>query len=1427
MSWLDALVSLHHRLLPDLRRTPGLIRDVSAADGWRCGVRLLEALQRQRQRRDVVMAGAWSAALQQMQQAQEAALQGDLVSCNVLISAHGSRVEKLSSAWRAATQQLWAVKAADVWSYNAAASASSKAQQWQRAWRLLGFGRSSALQPDVISYSSSLSSATPWRLALDLLPPLRRAAVRGDGAWQNQVMVAVGESGAWRSAVQLWEASGAGNLQTFTSLLAALPPSTWPAALAAHSAAHGSWALAGGGGERAVSSNAAVGVCGSEQGTRAGQWLAALTAAAALQAGALATQMAAESEIVRAQTVLGACGTRWRWALSYSARHDTPRAFPAGACGRAGCWEVAEALLRGDAWNVALAAWAQHGLWRRSLWRWQDTDAVGRRTVLLAAEKSQANLVARNTALSAVAAPSAARGRWRQAVEAFAACGAEGVLKAEDSISFNALLRAFESGMGALAWHQGLQLLRAFQASHLEPRVITFSAMVAGCQQAMQWRWALRLEEELIGSALQPSVVTAERALAAVEADVGIRCRWLHSTIMEVDMSWRAVDVTAAAFAVPGGAESAEFGGTAVPVRAEGMIEWTGVEFWLAPNCVAFITISILVHKDAPFALPQKGRDTHAVRLKLVPWVEMSKSSWQRALAELEASEATLRTCNQAIASSAWHGALLLLNHMLERRVGNVVSCNSGMGACATWSPGLCERVKSSYWRQALLLLRHGLVLRHFEPQRFRGGTRRLQRDGVTQKQAAQALKRGAEASGQEHWPEARALGKGEALGQLSEVATRGLEMDVKSFGLALSLWQSAGRWPDAQNMLRQMTSAKVQVDCRAYSAAMGGAPWTKSAALLQDLQWQLEADEFVYNTVMSSSPWKKARRILQLQQLRLQASIISYNAGLVTSPWPEALEALQRAKTEELPMTKTSFGALLAQSRHHGYWPRALWLLSSAQRQRVALEGGVAECNVAAAQLDAGGWKEVLHFLSASASLDHQRRGPGVGLKTMAMKAFSEGHAWPRSLEVFDETNDRDVVMLNALVTCYAQVALWEKALQVLGSVLCWSLRATVVTFNAAVSACAAAREWQKALGLWSPMLQQDVRPDDVTLNSFLLAAQGVDADEWSLVLQLLSAFSLATCQLNVISYSTAITACPAARWPLALSLAATRGVGGGGVAASRAAGRGNCHPILVRLAWHDSGTYDQRIKDWPQRGGANGLDKARGYLETIQKNHPSVSWADLIQLASATAIEMAGGPVIKMKYGRVSVTDPSQCAGPASREGFKGNAGLPDAAPPFGCGAQKPEEHLRNVFGKKMGFTDQEIVALSGAHTLGRVFKERSGACPFGYGEQSASKYTKGNCIARKDGKSGVGMVGGGAWTKNWLTFDNSYFANYKDAMDDDDLIWLPTDEVLHNDPEFKKYFYKYAGDQNAFFQDYALAHKKLSELGAKFDPPSGFEI
>merc|ERR1712226_1032717 len=155
----------------------------------------------------------------------------------------------------------------------------------------------------------------------------------------------------------------------------------------------------------------------------------------------------------------------------------------------------------------------------------------------------------------------------------------------------------------------------------------------------------------------------------------------------------------------------------------------------------------------------------------------------------------------------------------------------------------------------------------------------------------------------------------------------------------------------------------------------------------------------------------------------------------------------------------------------------------------------------------------------------------------------------------------------------------------------------------------------------------------------------------------------------------------------------------------------------------------------------------------------------------------------------------------------------------PPFGCGAADAAMHLRNIF-YRMGFDDEGIVALSGAHTLGRAFTERSGTVEEGYGDAKASTYTKSTCIVRPDGAAGVGMSGGKSWTTNWLTFDNSYFQYLKNGKNDD-LIWYPTDESLHQDAKFRPYFEKFADSQEAFFEAYQRAHTKLSELGSKFEP------
>jgi len=175
-------------------------------------------------------------------------------------------------------------------------------------------------------------------------------------------------------------------------------------------------------------------------------------------------------------------------------------------------------------------------------------------------------------------------------------------------------------------------------------------------------------------------------------------------------------------------------------------------------------------------------------------------------------------------------------------------------------------------------------------------------------------------------------------------------------------------------------------------------------------------------------------------------------------------------------------------------------------------------------------------------------------------------------------------------------------------------------------------------------------------------------------------------------------------------------------------------------------------------------------------------------------------------MRFGRKDARGPNDCPP-------EGN--LPDAEPPFPAGAKNAAEHLRNVF-YRMGFNDREIVALSGAHTIGRAFKERSGLVKQGYGAQNATPYTKPTHCARADGKNGVGMPGGASWTKKWLKFDNEYFTqtDYKHKA------WFATDDATRTDNSFGKHFQEFRQDGELFKREFIKAFVKLSECGAQFE-------
>lgn len=167
-----------------------------------------------------------------------------------------------------------------------------------------------------------------------------------------------------------------------------------------------------------------------------------------------------------------------------------------------------------------------------------------------------------------------------------------------------------------------------------------------------------------------------------------------------------------------------------------------------------------------------------------------------------------------------------------------------------------------------------------------------------------------------------------------------------------------------------------------------------------------------------------------------------------------------------------------------------------------------------------------------------------------------------------------------------------------------------------------------------------------------------------------------------------------------------------------------GSYAPILIRLGWHSSGTFDARDGSGGSDGGtmrheleANdpdnaGLEAARQKLEPLLKEFPGLTCSDLWILASYCAIEHTGGPKIEFNGGRVEA--------PATKAICPGR--LPSAEKGSSLGLEVDEEgrvkgwegnaaHIREVF-NRMNFSDREIVALiCGGHVYGRCHKDRSG--------------------------------------------------------------------------------------------------------------------
>ena len=180
-----------------------------------------------------------------------------------------------------------------------------------------------------------------------------------------------------------------------------------------------------------------------------------------------------------------------------------------------------------------------------------------------------------------------------------------------------------------------------------------------------------------------------------------------------------------------------------------------------------------------------------------------------------------------------------------------------------------------------------------------------------------------------------------------------------------------------------------------------------------------------------------------------------------------------------------------------------------------------------------------------------------------------------------------------------------------------------------------------------------------------------------------------------------------------------------------------GHYGPLMIRLTWHQAGTY--RIEDgrggggdggqrfaplnsWPDNGN---LDKARRLLWPVkQKYGQKVSWADLLVLAGNVALESMGFETFGFAFGREDIWEPEEIfwgteeewLGDARYSGDRELSG-PLGAVQMGLIYVNPEgpngnpdpalaaRDIRETF-RRMAMNDEETVALiAGGHTFGKA--------------------------------------------------------------------------------------------------------------------------
>jgi peroxidase len=251
-----------------------------------------------------------------------------------------------------------------------------------------------------------------------------------------------------------------------------------------------------------------------------------------------------------------------------------------------------------------------------------------------------------------------------------------------------------------------------------------------------------------------------------------------------------------------------------------------------------------------------------------------------------------------------------------------------------------------------------------------------------------------------------------------------------------------------------------------------------------------------------------------------------------------------------------------------------------------------------------------------------------------------------------------------------------------------------------------------------------------------------------------------------------------------------------------------------LLRLHFHDcivngcdaSVLLDDTDSITGEKSALPNLNSARGFevidaIKTALENscNATVSCADILALAARDSVYLSGGPYWQVQLGRRDGTTASQSAA---------NTNIPS-----------PFESLNSLISKfqGVGLSVQDLVVLSGAHTIGRAHCGTFSSRLFNFSASNSPDPTIQSSLLQNlqslcpDGNSDANtMAPLDTVTKDW--FDNVYFKNLQN-----NLGLLQSDQVLFSTTNASTAFFVnyYSNFPYAFSRDFPTSMVKMANI------------